>query len=128
MPANATKVVSDIPAAHVKLLSEADVKALNDLANEVDLREEENQVWLLSWIEETPELVPEGATATDVALEYLLSNRHLVASEISPVIKCDPDIDRARRTHLVIEASKYRTEEIRQKRIKLEFMAPAMAS
>lgn len=127
--------------SHEKLLSQDDLtrydEALGDIG--LDFTYSDDQEYLVEWFEgmfeEEPSLAPVGASAADVAIEFLLIGKGLVASEVSRKVMCHPEANSARRLHVVREAHEHREDELRQERqqrlhaqAQLNFVAPSIAS
>lgn len=86
--------------AHIALLDYWSSKRLVWLEQGLNLMDEDDQYVFLDRIERHPDFVPEGASAVDVAIEYLLTRRRLMVQEISSALRLHDQCTRARLIHL----------------------------
>ena len=91
---------------HDRLLGQPEVSRLKRLAVGLDLSCEVAQRELVRRIEMSPGLVPGRASATDVAIEFLITTEELRITDICSGLRMDQRTNPARRTHLAIEAHK----------------------
>lgn len=85
---------------HIELLDYWSSKRLVWLERGLNLKDEDDQNVFLDRIEQDQHLVPDGAEAVDVAIEYLFTRRHLPVQEISGALRLHPQCTRARLIHL----------------------------